>query len=70
MESRILLCREDQRLTLLNKASIYRQMQIGTFRMPLKLGLKSVAWRADEIYEWLAIRPRATGDVRRHRHPQ
>ena len=38
MEARILLLREVERLTLLSKASIYRQMQMGTFPMPLRLG--------------------------------
>ena len=65
MEARILLRREVGRLTLLSKASIYRQMQMGTFPMPLKLGQRAVAWRADEIHDWIASRPRATGDVPR-----
>lgn len=63
MQSRILRRREVERLTLLSKASIYRQMQLGTFPIPLKLGRRAVAWRADEIHEWIASRPRATGDV-------
>ena len=49
MEARILRRREVERLTLLSKASIYRQMQMGTFPMPLKLGPRSVAWVAEEI---------------------
>ena len=70
MEARILRRREVERLTLLSKASIYRQMQMGTFPMPLKLGPMAVAWRADEIHDWIASRPRATGDVPRSGHPQ
>ena len=70
MEARILLRREVERLTLLSKASSYRQMQMGTFPMPLKLGPRAVAWRADEIREWIASRPRATGDVPRSGHAQ
>ena len=63
MEARILRRREVERLTLLSKASIYRLMQMGTFPMPLKLGQRAVAWRTDEIHEWIASRPRAMGDV-------
>ena len=43
METRILRRREVERLTLLSKASIYRQMQMLTFPMPLKLGPRAVA---------------------------
>ncbi len=65
LEARILRRREVERLTLLSKASIYRQMQLGTFPMPLKLRQRAIAWRADEINEWIASRARATGDVPR-----
>ena len=70
MEARILRRREVERLTLLSKASIYRLMRLGTFPMPLKLGQRAVAWRADEIHEWIASRPRATGDVPRKGYRQ
>lgn len=63
MEPKILRRREVERITRLSKASIHRQMQAGTFPMPLKLGARAVGWRADEIREWIATRPRATGDV-------
>ena len=61
MEARILRRRDVERLTALSKASIYRQMREGTFPLPLKLGARAVAWRADEVHEWVASRPRALG---------
>ncbi len=64
MEVRILRRREVERLTRLSKASIYRKMRSGTFPLPLKLGERAVAWRADEIYEWIASRPRSLGWAR------
>ena len=66
MEVRILRRREVERLRLtrLNKASIYRRMRTGTFPLPLKLGERAVAWRADEIHDWVASRPRALGCAR------
>ena len=70
MEARILRRREVERLTLLSRASIYHQMRMGTFPRPLKLGRRAVAWRADEIHEWIANRPRATGGVPRSGHPE
>ena len=45
MDARILRRREVERLTLLGKASTYRQMQMGTFPTPLKLGQRGVGWR-------------------------
>ena len=68
MEAKILRRQEVERLTRLSKGSIYRQMKMGTFPMPLKLGPRAVAWLADEVYEWIASRPRATGDLPRRGH--
>ena len=68
MEARILRRQDVERLTSLSKASIYRQMRMGTFPTPLKLGPRGVAWLAEEVHEWIASRPRATGDVPRVGH--
>ena len=64
MEVRILRRREVELLTQLSKASIYRKMRTGAFPLPLKLGERAVAWRADEIHDWIASRPRAIGWAR------
>lgn len=61
MEVRFLRRREVERLTRLSRTSIYRKMRAGTFPLPLKLGARAVAWRADEIQEWIASRPQALG---------
>ena len=63
MEVRILRRREVERLTRLSKASMYREMRTETFPLQLKLGERAVAWRAHEIHEWIASRPRALGWV-------
>ena len=61
MEVRILRRRDVERLTRLSKASIYRKMRNGTFPLPLKLGERAVAWRADEVHAWIESRPRSLG---------
>lgn len=61
MEATFLRRQEVERLTRLSRTSIYRKMRSGTFPLPLKLGARAVAWRADEIHEWIASRPRALG---------
>jgi len=61
MEVKIIRRKEVERITGLSKASIYRKMRTGAFPLPLKLGARAVAWRADEIHEWIENRPRALG---------
>ena len=64
VEVTILRRRDVERLTRLNWASIYRKMRSGTFPLPVKLGERAVAWRAAEIHDWIASRPRALGWAR------
>ena len=52
-----------QTRTALGRSTIYRLMRNGDFPEPLKIGARAVRWRESEIEEWLAARPRATGDA-------
>ena len=56
--TRILRIADITRLTRLSKATIYRQIRVGTFPRPVKLGSRAVGWFADEIRDWLERRPR------------
>ncbi|MDE0604056.1 AlpA family phage regulatory protein [Candidatus Poribacteria bacterium] len=47
----------------LSTSSIYRFMRDGLFPEPIRVGRRAVRWHATEIEEWLASRPRATGDL-------
>ena len=42
----------------LRKSAIYLRIKEGTFPQPVSLGTHHVAWRSDEIEEWIASRPR------------
>ncbi|NNK95721.1 MAG: AlpA family transcriptional regulator [Desulfobacterales bacterium] len=42
----------------LKKSTIYAQIKEGTFPRPVKLGARSVAWRSNEVDEWIQARPR------------
>ena len=42
----------------LKKSSIYSRIKQGAFPVPVSLGSKHVAWRSDEIEDWMAERPR------------
>ncbi|MEH8124075.1 AlpA family transcriptional regulator [Aeromonas veronii] len=40
-------------MTSLSKASIYRQVNAGTFPAPVRTGPRSVAWVVSEIESWI-----------------
>ena len=62
-EDRLLRRREVEARTGLSRTSIYRLMREGRFPEPLKVGPKAVRWPESEIADWLAARPRASGEV-------
>ena len=37
----------------LARSSIYKMMNEGTFPRPVKLGLRAVGWRSEDIEAWL-----------------
>lgn len=47
--------------TGMSRSTILRMVngQLFDFPMPVKLGARSVAWRSDEIDQWIAARPRS-----------
>ncbi|WP_419923383.1 helix-turn-helix transcriptional regulator [Candidatus Poriferisodalis sp.] len=50
-----------ERLTGLSTSSLYRAMRHSDFPEPLRIGTRSVRWRADEVQAWIDGRPRASG---------
>lgn len=40
----------------LGRSSVYAMVQAGVFPAPIRLGERSVAWRADEVEAWLKSR--------------
>jgi prophage regulatory protein len=47
-------------LTGLKKSSIYAKAQKGTFPKPVKLSSRAVAWRSDEVHQWIDNLPRVS----------
>ena len=41
----------------LSKTAIYRNIKDGTFPAPVRIGKRAVAWRTEELEEWLRKRP-------------
>jgi prophage regulatory protein len=41
----------------LKKSYIYEAMNRGEFPPPVRLGTRTVAWRSDDIEEWIDSRP-------------
>ena len=46
----------------LSRTTIYRLMRLGQFPIPIKISPRAVRWPQREIENWIAARPRATGD--------
>ena len=63
--SQLLTLREVEIRVCLKRSSIYRAMRATPqgFPLPIKIGPKTVRWIAGEIDDWLASRPRATGEL-------
>lgn len=43
--------------TGLSKSSLYQMIHEGRFPAPRRVGLRAVAWRAEDISEWIDSRP-------------
>lgn len=56
--SRVLRMREVSNTVGFKPAWIYRLIREGQFPAPVKIGKRAVAWRSDEIGEWIASRER------------
>ena len=52
-ELRVLRREEVSRLTGLARATLYAKVADGTFPRPVRLGARSVGWRALDISDWL-----------------
>ena len=58
-----LLTRQDvERRFRIARTTVYRLMRAGEFPAPIRIGPRAVRWRASELDEWLAGRPRSHGD--------
>lgn len=62
IQSALLTRQELQAYVKLGRSTIYALMRKGQFPEPIKIGPQAVRWRVDEINDWLADRPRATGE--------
>ena len=62
MNDRLLRREEVQERVGLTRTTIYRLMREGAFPVPIRIGPRAVRWPASELEQWLASRPRATGE--------
>ncbi|MFA9459909.1 helix-turn-helix transcriptional regulator [Thiohalorhabdus sp. Cl-TMA] len=61
-EKRVLRLREVSDRYGLSRSTVYRLMGQGKFPKPIQLGPQAVAWRVEDLEEWLASRPAAGED--------
>ena len=57
MVAKILRLKAVTNLTGLGRSAIYLRMAQGTFPKTVRLGPRTVGWRADEIEAWIESRP-------------
>ncbi len=50
------ICAEVQK----SRVQLWRDIRAGKFPPPIEIGPNAIAWRRDEVGEWLAARPRRT----------
>lgn len=62
--SRLYRRQDVESLTGLSRSSIYQKIADGTFPAPVRLSERAVAWRAEDIAEWIAARPETGGGAR------
>ena len=62
MPDRLLRRTDVEAWTGLGRSTIYRLMRCGEFPEPVRIAQRAVRWFESELEEWLAERPRATGD--------
>ena len=43
--------------TGLPRSSLYTQVKEGKFPKPIKIGVRSVGWRVEDVEAWIAARP-------------
>ena len=60
---RLLRRAEVEKRTGLSRSAIYRLMREENFPAPVKIGKRAVRWPQSEINEFIAARPRATGEA-------
>jgi prophage regulatory protein len=57
MNGRVIRLPEVIGLTGLSRSSIYAAVSRNTFPSPVRLGVRAVAWREQEVLEWINERP-------------
>ncbi len=58
MKAVLLRLRQVEQATGLKKSAIYAKIKDETFPAAVRLGSRSVAWRSDDIQEWIDGLPR------------
>ncbi len=57
--SRLIRLPEVEYLTGMKKSAIYKKIKAQCFPTAVKLGTKHVAWKIDEVQQWIEDLPRA-----------
>lgn len=61
--SKLINLKQVQDVVPLSKSQIYRLMKTGDFPKSVKLGVRRVAWREDEVRQWAQSRPSSVANI-------
>ena len=56
-ETRILRTKQLLELVPFSRVTLWRKVKAGKFPKPLRLGGRMVAWRSDEVQQWIDALP-------------
>ena len=57
VQNTLLRLRQVEDICGLKKSTIYIRLKEGTFPPPVSLGARRIAWRSNDIEDWIASRP-------------
>ena len=60
---RLLRRTEVEQRCQLSRSTLYKMMRAKEFPEPLRIGARAVRWSQREVDNWIATRPRATGET-------
>lgn len=68
--SKIIRSKKVCELTGLSKSTIYSMIAEGTFPKQVKLGVRSVGWKLEEVQGWISSRSEVVADLSNNNLPK
>ena len=64
-DNQILITRQEvEKLAGISRSTLYKLMSESRFPKPVRITSYAVRWYVSEVKDWIASRPRATGEIK------